>query len=128
VGGNGTSHCRKRSFSAWLGGGAWKEPTALENEQIHSFVRADGSGKVVVLAKDQLPSEMSNHARFRGHLVVVVLVKDQPLSKTSIPARIWHWLGGGKEPTALENEHNCSFSRVGVYACRSVVVFPIYLK
>jgi hypothetical protein len=117
------------SFSAWLDGGAGKEPTAVENEQLHSFwwwlgsvtgtglttienehtLLVFGSGLVVVLARNQLPSKMSNYTRFRGQMVVVrwwcrqrtnrrrkrayllvfsigwvvVLARNQPLSKTS---------------------------------------------
>ena len=95
------------SFSAWLGSGAGKEPTTLENEQLR-FRWWLGSGKCY--------SKISYYAHCRGLLVVMVVVQDQPLSKTSVLAHFWHWLGGGggKEPTALENECNCSFLRVGV--------------
>jgi len=46
--------------------------TAFKNEQLRSFSRADGDGKVVVLAKDQ------------------------PLSKTSVLGRFRQWFGGGE--------------------------------
>ncbi len=55
----------------------------------------------------------------------MVVEQDQPLSKTSVLARFRHWMGGGagKEPTTLENERNCSFSKVGVHLslCRRCV-------
>jgi hypothetical protein len=59
-----------------------------------AITRADGDGKVVVLAKDQPPSKTSVLAHFR-----------------------W-WLGSGTGTgITIENEHTCSFSAVVWWWC-----------
>ena len=84
-----------------------------------------GSGWVVVLAEDQLPSKMSKYTCFRQWLGGGAGKGDQPPLKTSVIAHFWQWLGGGggKGPIAIENARfrPC-------HCCCRELMFPLHIK